>query len=685
MPDRITPSIWRCTPALALAIAHVRPGRVVDIPLRGRSFGSLPRELAPTDGANESLSFSLINALDATRAESRQAIEDALRAHTYVAVVLSLSLAPESGEWRASDLIDLPLISLEMTTEDARDIALAIFSTSDPVALGANGPNLAHALNGHAPDHLNRVLDRLAEQSFELGLIKNSTSYRLSRRLRQNIFWKTAQRLRGRQGLLELRPLGQRSARAHGDEVWLLSARADAGHIPVPWEFVDIEGPWLEKRDATTPYGRSYVASGGTLKFVAGEDPELEFLSHSWSGKVEIRFKDRREVIDLYSPDSGSLRIYPGRTPMCARPVATAKNPSDPVTSKPSGERWTTTQRGFIERCRASNTSVVAVHCPRWLGVTNSTRNLFDACFPVPESPAEEPYRLDDARIEENARVLLEAGARHVVFSGGDEAYLRMMQTIRRLDPKVRCDMLWHGNIVQWSDDYAWNNLTAWMDAAKTGEVHSIGTVKKGMEQVISAAGVRSRFVMNYVPGDSLDAPPLDEFPENDIQVGLWMSGTLWKTPNVMLAALKLLDQEPRRITLHTAGVDQRTREIADYLGLRLDTVHDKTLPHQALLDQMRRTHLTMYVTFNECCPMIPLESLSVGVPCLVGPTSHLFEDDSYLFSRLVVPFPDRAEVIASFAERAIEERRDIISAYRKYRPAYNERARKSVAEFLAG
>ncbi len=80
---------------------------------------------------------------------------------------------------------------------------------------------------------------------------------------------------------------------------------------------------------------------------------------------------------------------------------------------------------------------------------------------------------------------------------------------------------------------------------------------------------------------------------------------------------------------------------------------------------------------------MVPLESLAVGVPCLFGPNSHLLEDHRYLHERLVVPYPERHEVIARYARRALEERDEIVTAYRAYLPGYLERSRQTIAEFL--
>ena len=68
-----------------------------------------------------------------------------------------------------------------------------------------------------------------------------------------------------------------------------------------------------------------------------------------------------------------------------------------------------------------------------------------------------------------------------------------------------------------------------------------------------------------------------------------------------------------------------------------------------------------------------------------VGGGIYLFEDDDFLRSRLVVPAPDRADVIAEWALGALAERAEIVRAYRRWAPAYNERARKSLEEFLRG
>ncbi len=151
------------------------------------------------------------------------------------------------------------------------------------------------------------------------------------------------------------------------------------------------------------------------------------------------------------------------------------------------------------------------------------------------------------------------------------------------------------------------------------------------------------------------------------------------KLPYAMLAAAGMVDGA----IVHASGLSARAVEFAELSGL--DTAHLETrvLPEGELRERMGRTHVSLYVTQSECAPMLPFESMAAGVPCLIGPTSHLFEDDPELAERLVVPYPDRAEVIAGYVRDALAAREEIVAAYRRYAPGYAERARASVKAFL--
>ena len=594
------------------------------------------------------------------------------------------------SSWDVAEFTQFPVVRRSLFTYGrTRPLGTFLLSDADPrglreAPLSGNGGVADQSLLESRASELERVLARIGDVTSELHYTKQHTTFRLSTRLRESGIWNALRWLRNRnRRVATVRALGTHNEQSPGSEVWLLRASPNAGQPAVPWSFFEQDGEWVQQASEDSPAGVCLVGQRGRVRVPVDHDPELQFLTHPWSGMVEVAFQGRREVVDLYSPDGGRISVFPARSPMVVPRTPPRDGSAGEADGAVSGaarrpaRALSDEQRVFIRTMRAAGAHVVAVHCPRWLGVTNSTRTLFTHMYPVPPSPSREPYTYSLYQLEQHADVLCEAGVRHVVFSGGDEVHYRLMLILHERDPDLRFDMLWHGNFVQFSQDYAWNNLRHWIDAVKDGIVHSIGTVKMGMEQFFQSAGVRSKVVLNYVP----DIPDRATTVEGEgWQIGIWLSGAIWKSPHPMLAAMKMVPG----CHLNAAGLDARARNIAEHFDIPVTECHANQLPHARLLQAMRRTHLTLYVTFCECCPMTPLESLSVGVPCLIGPTSHLFEDDPYLFERLVVPFPDRADVIATYLQRALRERDEIIKQYQRYAPAYNEKARRSVEEFLA-
>ncbi len=309
----------------------------------------------------------------------------------------------------------------------------------------------------------------------------------------------------------------------------------------------------------------------------------------------------------------------------------------------------------------------LAVAPAGWLGVGASTRHLFDHVLPMPgELP--DPWQV--------AGELADAGVEHLVLSGVTPDLLAVARSLRAARPGARVDVLWHGNYLQAREDYAWDMLQAALEAARDGLVHTVGVVKAGMEQWLAGLGVRSALVLNYVS----EIPIAPSTPDPDgPHFGLWAAAEGYrKLPYAMLAAASMIEGA----VVYSTGLSARAQSFAEVAGL--DFRSEGLMAPEELPERIRRTHLTLYVTQSESAPMLPLESLAAGVPCLIGPVSHYFEGAFDLHSRLVVPYPDRADVIAEHIREALDERDGIVAAYRGWAPGYNERARESVRRFLA-
>ena len=128
--------------------------------------------------------------------------------------------------------------------------------------------------------------------------------------------------------------------------------------------------------------------------------------------------------------------------------------------------------------------------------------------------------------------------------------------------------------------------------------------------------------------------------------------------------------------------LNRRARQWCERIGVRLGVVSETALPHDELMACLPKMNCNLYVTMSECSPVLPLESLSVGVPCLVSATSHPFRESEFLVESLVVPRVDDVWEIARHIRRAIECRDAIVREYAIWVVGYNCRAEEWRARF---
>jgi glycosyltransferase involved in cell wall biosynthesis len=329
---------------------------------------------------------------------------------------------------------------------------------------------------------------------------------------------------------------------------------------------------------------------------------------------------------------------------------------------EPSDTEW-------IQRIKSEAPPVIAILHPDWRGIRSSTLRLYPHHYFVGDN-------ITDEDVKYIASVLLATGIKRFLFSGLANSHILLLKELHRVSPESKKYVLWHANFLQSGEDYVWNSFKTILDFYKQSVIYKIGFVKKGMDEVMRRQGYRSGFVMNFVPV-TVDAPsvPLAGGPH----LGIWYIEENWrKQPFAMMAASSLIEGA----LLHMPNISERSKDFIATMGLNVEYT-GRVIPQEEMPGILNKMHLNLYVTLSECAPMLPLESLSAGAPCLVGPSSHLFTDDEYLSGRLIVPYPDSASVIGRYINKALQDREYIVKRYIQYARGYNQKAKQSALDFL--
>lgn len=523
----------------------------------------------------------------------------------------------------------------------------------------------------------------------ELSRIKNSGLYSIlisiKKILDRSIFYKIFKNIlisvtsinnlaSVQEGYIRISGIDKKRDISKGQEIWLLAINPD-DETPIDLLEGVTKGKWVANESSFTPSGKLlYLAGGrGSLKINAGRDPVVLFQSHEWSGFVEVEFAKKKLQIDLFSEQGevvkvnckeGEISRHPS---LCIDDYYNKRFKS--ISATPSviyketiftdqDSKWLSE---FLRKPKA-----LSIITPDWIGIKNATRELFDEIYEIPDNLTDESG-LYYAKLFSNSK------APAIVFQGFPLTYRHLVKHLRRLSPTIPLYDIWHGGFIQINEDYDWQGIQLLKSFSQSGDIKKWGFVKKGMEKVISSVGIESGFIMNMVR--KIPSVPSIPFPDGP-NIGIW--GSWRKLPFVMMSSCKLVTNAKVVVW----GADDRVKNFGKFINLHSE-MHDKLAEPDSVKSNLESMDINLYVSLYECAPMLPLESLSVGSPCIFGPHSHYFDDNEYLYSRLVVPAPDRADIIANKIEIVLNERNEIIKNYCEYAVGYNFQAKKSLMDFL--
>jgi glycosyltransferase involved in cell wall biosynthesis len=97
----------------------------------------------------------------------------------------------------------------------------------------------------------------------------------------------------------------------------------------------------------------------------------------------------------------------------------------------------------------------------------------------------------------------------------------------------------------------------------------------------------------------------------------------------------------------------------------------------------MRQSNVVLYATISECAPMVPLESLALGVPCLTGDNHGLFDGSPTLAQHLLISRTDDPWAIAEAIGNLKRNYFECCAEIPAFNEHYDRRAEQSLSRFL--
>ena len=315
----------------------------------------------------------------------------------------------------------------------------------------------------------------------------------------------------------------------------------------------------------------------------------------------------------------------------------------------------------------------IVFHHPNWLGVSAASEELFDNLVPLKEI-----YNLNN--VKKLINIIKIKNIKQIIFSSFVDGWELFARQLKKEIPNISLKSFWHGSHSQVIEDINWRTNLSVINLHKEGIIDVMGTCKESLLNFYKAQGYKAHFIKNTVRLDEkyIDSINKKDNKNKELRIGIYAAGMGWrKNMFTQLAAASMFDGA----VIDSVPLTFDAQVFVSKLDNKIEGVTN-SIKRKDMLNRLSNNDINLYVTFSECAPMLPIESMEVGTLCLTGNNHHYFKNTE-LEKYLIV---DREDDIISIFEKmkyALENKDKIFNLYKKWKKDYDLESEISVQQFL--
>lgn len=327
----------------------------------------------------------------------------------------------------------------------------------------------------------------------------------------------------------------------------------------------------------------------------------------------------------------------------------------------------------FEELLKQNIGDYVVISHPNWIGVGNVAKDNFKYNVTLKEVETEKEAEI-------LANTIVKYGYKTIIFNGFANGWEWIAKSMRKINQDIVIKVIWHGSHSLLSEYYDVIAFQTIHTLYKEKVLNEFIFVKESLYEFYKAQGYNASFLMNNIKIIDKDKYLSNENEKDEkIRIGLYASGDRWvKNFYNQLSAISLI----KNVVVDCIPLNYNTNFFADAFNIQV-TGKSSNIPRDELWKRMAKNDINLYVTFTECAPLLPLESLELGVPCITGNNHHYFKG-SELEKYLVVDKADDIMAIYNQIMTVLENKDKVMNLYKEWKKEYDKVADENINRFIS-
>lgn len=272
----------------------------------------------------------------------------------------------------------------------------------------------------------------------------------------------------------------------------------------------------------------------------------------------------------------------------------------------------------------------------------------------------------------------IKKGTNQIIFSGLEIGWDKLVTKLKEKYPDIKIKVICNTQDSLLYYEYERENFFRLLELSKNNTIYDIGFLRKGQYTTYSSIGYNCSYILqdytleneaNYV-----------ENKKEKINIGIYPLNYVWdKNIFNQLCIAKFIENS----NVNYNNLDPRMQEFLNTMNIsntpdKVECIDDKTL-----IEKLKKNDVIVSSSFTEYVHPVFFISMELGIPCLIGNNSDLFEEKSELKKYVVTSAEDNPIINAEIVKTMISKKDEIQKLYREWKNDYSKKAQKSIEQFI--
>lgn len=270
-------------------------------------------------------------------------------------------------------------------------------------------------------------------------------------------------------------------------------------------------------------------------------------------------------------------------------------------------------------------------------------------------------------------------GIEQIIFSGLEIGWDKLVKEIKSKEKDIKVKVICNTLDSLLYYEYERNNFFTLLELSKENLIDDIAFLRKGQYEVYHSLGYKCSYLReNFILKEKKKKPLKQE--NKTMNIGIYPLNYTWdKNIFNQLCIPKMIENA----NLNYNRLDERMQDFVDTMDIRSTVDTLEKIDEKNLIEKVFKNDINIACSFTDYFHPVFFISMEQGIPCIIGNTSDLFDENDELKKYVVTLAEDNAIINSHLVKECLQNKSKVMELYIKWKESYNKLATQSIQAFL--